>query len=846
MLAVSVYALLLGFAGTPDTAVSGPSRASSTPSDWLVTMGEYFAAHPELRTQRGSGWKPYNRMKWFVEQRRVDGDPIPADALWRAWERTRLRFPGNATTSGSGWFSRGPTNLAGRIMSLAIDPNDPTVLYAGSAGGGLWKSTNSGAVWMPIADELPSPAVGAVVVLPSDSDVILIGTGQGASGAPAAAVIIGGIGILKSTDAGSTWQSTSLSYPTGLGHAVHEMQVNPITGVILAAASDGVWRSTDDGDTWTQVRMNGDFHDVCWKPGDANRVYVGKGTGSGTGVHLSTDGGATFVRASGQPLGPTIGRTEIAISPAVPTRVYAYYTDPMLSFGKWLFISTNEGASWTQQAQVDIALGQAWHNLVLEADPADPNLLFGGGVLLHRSTDAGVTWSVFQDIDSDYIHVDHQALVYRPGSTTDIVLGTDQGIWETTNSGVTWTPSNEGLVTYQFYDVCAAQSDPDFAVGGTQDNGTDRWTGTTAWSHGLGADGMVCNIDPADASRVYGEIQFGGHHRSTDAGENWTEISSGIPAANAQWVVPVALDQTPGNAGHLYTAHATFGGVGSIYRTTNAGDSWIQVSSVGATWIDLSPVDGDVVWSVWQQAVQVSTDDGGSWTSASPFGFATGNETKILAHPTNPATAYVTFSGYGPGLAHVAKTTDFGATWTDLTAGLPEIPVNAIAVDTASDLQIFVGTDLGVWSTTDGGATWAPFGSGLPNAVVHDLEIRIAARKLLAGTHGRGAWEADLPPAPTGVAIAMPHPSNLMLDPPRPNPAAREVVLRWAARHPGRVELEIHDVRGRLVTPVASHERGDGVIRSASWITEDHPAGVYFALLRAGSEQVSRKVVVTR
>ncbi|NNE43309.1 MAG: T9SS type A sorting domain-containing protein, partial [Gemmatimonadetes bacterium] len=229
------------------------------------------------------------------------------------------------------------------------------------------------------------------------------------------------------------------------------------------------------------------------------------------------------------------------------------------------------------------------------------------------------------------------------------------------------------------------------------------------------------------------------------------------------------------------------------------------------------------------------------------FPFATaGNATKVLADPINPQAAFVTFTGYAAG-AHIARTTDLGATWTDVSGDFPQQPVNTMEVDPQFPGEWYIGTDVGVWTSTNGGVNWTPFDVGLPNAVVLDLEIRDAARKLVAGTYGRGAFEAALSGSVTGVTTGdTPAPLNLMLDPPRPNPAVGRTMLRFAARSGESVTLDIYDVAGRRVANLADQASGDGIIRGVPWITDDVPAGVYFAVLRAGADQASRKIIVAK
>ena len=245
-----------------------------------------------------------------------------------------------------------------------------------------------------------------------------------------------------------------------------------------------------------------------------------------------------------------------------------------------------------------------------------------------------------------------------------------------------------------------------------------------------------------------------------------------------------------------------------------------------------------------------TTDDAETWESAAGYGFATGTPTKIHAHPTDIGTAFVTFSGYGVGDAHIAMTTDTGATWVDVTGDLVSQPVNTMIVDPLDPAAWYIGTDAGVWSSTNGGANWLPHEVGLPNAMILDLEIRRNARKLVAGTHGRGAWEIDLPDL-SGVEVAgedVPGGSSiyLMLDPPYPNPLRDRTLLRFASRRPGPVSLDVYDARGRHVSHVGELREGDGIIRTTWWSAGDLPSGVYFVTLRSGGEMKSRRIVITK
>jgi len=852
LLLPAVLALLCAPAiPAPATAETPHPSLALDPESGLGRMSAYFEANPGLKTTRSSGWKPFQRMLWFAETRSVPEGTTAGILRQRVLEEARTRAPRDAAR-GAGWFAIGPTRFCGRTTALDFHPTDASIVYVGAASGGLWKSTDGGDTWREMTDDLPSMTSGAVCVLGTDPDIVLLGTGEG-SGAgfsPSTSSNLG-VGLLKSTDGGETWGTTSMSYPVSGTHGFNVIQDNPSTGTILAGANDGLWRSTDEGDTWSNVQSAGAFFDVKWKPGDMNTVYVAKGrdpflnSQNNNGIKVSTDDGLTFAfLGAGQPFGPSIAKTKIGVTAADPEVIYAHYVSSSSWGSLGVYRSTDAGATWQiRNNTLNMAGGQGWYNLVLAVDPDDAERVVTAGVQLYVSDDGGVSYTSLNAAipfgNATVPHWDSHVIAYEPGSTNALWIGNDGGVWRSSDDGDTWASRREGIVSYQYYDICVAQDDPEFVMGGTQDNGIPGRSGADTWFHStFVADGMVCNINPNNAQRVYAEWQFGNQIKSVDGGQSWSSIQLGLNANGGIWVTPVDEDQNLAN--HLYTGHNN-----GIFRTTTGGNFWTNVAPHSARWISISPVDGNTVWTVSNfSAVWVTTDDGGTWNSAAGFP-ATGLETKIEAHPTDVGTAWVTYGGYGTGQAHIAMTTDLGTTWVDVTGDFPDQPANTFIADPAYPDDWYVGSDLGVWKSTDGGAQWTPVGTGLPNVVVTDLEIRNAARKLVAGTFGRGVWEVDLPPAATGVEAAVAVSPNLMLDPPSPNPVRGQAVFRFAARSEGRVTLEIFDVAGRRVSSLAE-VAGDGVVRTVPWVTADVPAGVYFAVLSNGAERMSRKVVVAR
>ena len=801
---------------------------------WLAEKAAWYDAHPALKTTPGSGWKPYNRARWDYERSLYEGAmPTPA----QRWAAIEARLARQEERAYGDWFCAGPAELSGRILDIAFDPTDTDIVYVGAASGGLWKSSDRGATWSTTTDQLAVLEVGAVEVLPWSHETVLLGSGEG-NGAG-----VWGLGLLRSTDGGATWQQTSLNYALTDGHGFNAIATNPLTQVILAAARDALWRSTDDGATWTAVAQ-GLFYDVVWSP-DATRVYAVRGDAIGqNGVFVSTDDGLTFDYAGvGQAPGTQIGNSRLAVSAAAPDWVYVNYTNRGTSETLGVYRSTDGGATWeARNTSLNMTGGQGWYNVTLAVDPDDADRLVAGGVRLYRSVDGGASFSITGDGnilgDESAVHVDHHAAVYVPGASDELWVGSDGGVWRSLDDGLTWASRREGLVTYQFYDIGVAQTDPLFMMGGTQDNGVPGRTDPDSWfASTLLADGMVTCVSALNANHVYSEWQFGNHVRSYDGGQNWTTIMNGIYGSGA-WVTPMAASaQAPST---VFTSTSA-----GIFRTESGGTVWTNVAPHTATWIAVSPVDPQVVWTIAGNSPRLSTDGGDTWSLVSAFGFPTPGASKILPHPAEREGVLVVFYSYAD-VAHVAVSHDLGASWENASGDLPLQPVRAVAVDPLRTENWFIGTDTGVWHSADAGAHWLPCGAGLPIVRVMDLEINGYAHKLLAGTYGRGAWELDLDAvtAAGGPEAVAP---GLLLDAPFPNPVRGDdgATFRFASRRAEGAALAVYDVRGRRVN-AATPVPGDGIIRTLRWTPGELPSGVYFAVLQAGDARVTRKLTLSR
>ncbi len=804
---------------------------------------DHFRQMTDL-TVKGSGWKPFNRWVWFYEPRIDESGYVPAGARWDGFLQMRsLADENNEILRDQPiWTCLGPVNIAGRCQPIAIDPSNHDRMLVGSASGGLWESTNAGASWEPVDDRLPSLAVGAVIFDPNDPSIVYMGTGEGNNSADA----VFGVGVLRSTDGGSSWEifGSGLDWGIGDGRAVNRLSMNPSNGSILVATTAGTYRN--QGGAWIQT-LAGVGVGIARHPFDPQRVYVTVGSpwGSGVnGVYVSTDDGLTWTElTNGFP--SVHGRCDIAICDSQPEILYCGVSDTggaMLGIYK----TTDGGSSWSLVNNGNHYSSQGWYDLVIAVDPIDPARVYSGGVDIWGSTDGGATFARRTRWDyppghPQYVHADQHGWAFHPEDPGHVYAACDGGVFQSFDAGFNWEEISTGLTTMQFYDIEVAQSDPSIAMGGTQDNGTNVFGGSTSWARSLGGDGFHCNIDYARPDTMFMEYQFGNHYRSYTGGGNLVRIMSGI-GEDGPWDTPVHLDYE--NTAVLYTAHR------KIYKTTNRGSLWtaktVALPGSGVT-IAQAPSDPSVLYAGFSapRNIHRSTDRGETWTQLSVTGIPSRQITRLRVHPLDPNTVYATYSGFSTN--NVWKSVNGGVDWTSIGGNLPAIPVNAIAIDPDDPNVIYVGTDLGVWRTEDGGALWLPYGNGLPNTVVGDLRINENERILRCGTYGRGLWEIPLTEAGAGTvqenAIPAARLQILQLFP-NPIAAGARSGVRFALAEAGRVRVQLFDASGRLIEQPFDGDLEAGTHR-IDWPSRA-PSGVYFVKVRQGHEVSAAKLTIRR
>lgn len=663
---------------------------------------------------------------------------------------------------GSGSVNGTRQNVSGRVTALVVDPKDPNTIYLGGAQGGVWRTTDAGRNWTPMTDNAPTQAIGSLAIDPTNSDIIYAGTGEGNFSGDSFL----GMGILKSTDRGQTWQNFAKN--TFVGRAINKVVVDPsspntvyvglasaIAGTSSVANPDlavnGVYKSTDGGQTFSPSlvitaasQLGSSVFDIDMDVSSPKTLYA---TINSQGIFKTTDGGANWIKLMGGL--PTTGfsRVDIGVAQSSPKTLYASFGDGRTDGLLGIFRSTDGGNSWTAVAQPrPNAFGnicQCFYDNYIEVDPSNPNRVYFGGVSLYRSEDGGQNW---EEIGVN-VHVDHHAFAFTPGQPSRIVSGNDGGIWLSNDRGTTMTNVNNNLNLTQFQSVSNHPTDPNIIIGGTQDNGTNLYNGTNTWVHVLDSDGGFSRIDQMNPSTMYTTFfnlpgSVIGPLRSDSGGafNTWVTARNGINQTDSVlFYAPLELD--PSKANTLYFGTFRF------YRTTNKGVSWTATSGRLAkdnnnviSAIGVSRAGSIIYTGSTDGAVFISKDGGTNFQNVTD-NLPSRYISDVIPDPRNSNLVYASLSGFRSG--HVFKSTTGGGGWQDISGNLPDIPANALALNPTDENNIFVGTDLGVFETMDGGKNWALI-PDMPMVAVFDLDLSARLGLLRVATHGRGIYEAKV------------------------------------------------------------------------------------------------------
>jgi photosystem II stability/assembly factor-like uncharacterized protein len=688
----------------------------------------------------------------------------------------------------------GPSMISGRIVDIAVNPDDKSMWYVAAASGGLWKTENAGTTWTPVFDHEAVYSIGVVTLDPNNPNVVWVGTGE----YNAQRSVAYGNGVYKSEDGGRTWKNVGLKHSEHIGRIVVDPRNSDVVyvaaqGPLFSAGGDrGLYKTTDGGKTWTKILSNGDWAgaaDVVLDPQHPDRLlaatwqryrrewgYIAGGPESA--LWRSTDAGTTWAKVTeGLPSGDAVGRYGLALAPRNPDVAYAVVE---AGTGGGFYRSTDDGVSWTKMS--DYTSVGLYYNRIY-ADPNDVDRVYAGDFLTQVTDDAGRNFRAVGDRNK---HVDTHVVWIDPANSDHLLMGCDGGLYESFDRGQTYKFFGN-LPLAQFYRVETDNAQPFYNVyGGTQDNSSVGGPSRTRASYGIvnsdwfftqGGDGFQSRVDPEDPNTVYAQYQNGGLSRfNLKTGENVDIIPQpepGQPALRWFWDAPLVLSP------HAHTR--LYFGSQVLWQSDDRGDTWRAVSPdltrqidrntlkmMGRVWgvdalgkntstsyygnivtVGESPVEaGLLVVGTDDGLIQVSEDDGATWRRIDHFPGVP--DTTFVSRVTPSAfdvnTIYAAFDNHKSGdfKPYLLKSTDLGRHWTNITGTLPDDgAAYTIIEDTKDPNLLFTGTEFGLYYSPDGGKAWTRLRTGLPTIAVRDLQIQKREDDLVAATFGRGYYVLD-------------------------------------------------------------------------------------------------------
>jgi PKD repeat protein/photosystem II stability/assembly factor-like uncharacterized protein len=763
-----VIVIIPAFPGFSQTFKSSPPPDTADYPYWIRMMQDpavnFFDVQRAFNTywqdrpvDRGSGFKPFKRWEYMMQLYRInpDGTRRPADQVYLEYERYMETHPKTRSTSGD-WVNLGPFVIPsskgyeglGRLNSIAFDPANANIIWAGSPSGGLWKTTTGGNNWASTVDNLPTLGVSAILIDFVNPSVMYIGTGDRDAGDAE------GMGVFRSTDGGTTWAP----WRNGMDNqVVGRLLIHPTNHLLIfAATGGGIFRTTDGGTNWNLV-ISGNFKDIVFKANDPNIVFA---AASGN-FYRSTDAGLTFTQVtSGLPGGE---RGVIGVTPADPNYVYFLITNGD-SF-KGLYRSIDAGLNFSLRSDTPNIMswdctggsgGQAWYDLDIAIDPSNKNIIYAGGVNCFKSIDGGTTWAInshwYGGCGVPSVHADLHVLEWNPLDGR-LYAGNDGGIYYTSNGGATWPEITNGMPISQVYKIGQSATVRDKCVNGYQDNGTSTYMGSY-WQVTGGGDGMECAVDNKNAAYSYSTVYFGSIYRHYNNNFDLTVCSNGsygIDESGA-WVTPFILDENNPNI--------MFAGLKNIWRCNNVRASgseitWSRISynldgsnTTDLSVLEQSPANTDILYAARSDNRLFRTDNAHAatviWTSLTSHLPESGWIADIECHPTDPEIVYLSMNN------KIFKSTDRGIIWTNISGTLPNVSFSSIAYYKNSNEGLYISSNMGVFYKDRTMPDWVMFSDGLPvDASINEIEIWYHPSDpsqdiIRAGTYGRGMWESDM------------------------------------------------------------------------------------------------------
>ena len=687
----------------------------------------------------------------------------------------------------------GPALTSGRIADIAVNPEKNSEFYVAAAAGGVWKTTNAGTTFKPIFDNYGSYSIGALALDPNNPNVLWVGTGENNNQRS----VSYGDGIYKSIDGGASFKHMGLKNSEHIGMIAIDPRNSDVvyvaaTGPLWSSGGDrGLYKTTDGGENWElvlEISEHTGINEVHLDPRNPDVIYATAhqrrrrqwtylGGGPESGIHKSTDGGATWTAINRGLPGGDKGRIGLDISPANPEIIYAILEAQSGRGG--FFRSTNRGASWERMSGHSTS-GNYYQEIV--ADPVDENKVYSLNTFTMVTNDGGKT---FNQLGEQSKHWDNHAMWINPNNNHHILQGCDGGVYESFDQGKTWKFFTNLPVT-QFYKVSVDNAEPFYNImGGTQDNYSLHGPSQNLSAHGIissdwrvtqGGDGFESVADPENPDLVYAQSQNGGLSRfDLKSGESVTIIPrprKGEKQYNFNWDSPIMV--SPHDAKTLYY------GANKLFKTTDRGGSWEVISDdldqdidrnllpiMGKIWpmdavakngstsrygaivsLDESRIQEGLIYAGSDDGQISVTEDGGeNWFKINSFSGVPANTYvyDLIASKHDVNTVYAAFNNHKSGdfTPYVYLSNDKGRTWKNISNNLPEGAVYALEQDHANANILFAGTEYGVHVSIDGGQNWKALKAGLPTINVRDMAIQERENDLVLGTFGRGFYVLD-------------------------------------------------------------------------------------------------------
>ncbi|MFK7946829.1 MAG: T9SS type A sorting domain-containing protein [Saprospiraceae bacterium] len=698
---------------------------------------------------KGSGWKNFER--WRVENEHKyypSGDRSQVDPYFvkKQYEAFLRNNPNGSQRNlyPTGWEELGPNIIdeitghysagLGRVEAFYIDLSNTQKMYLGSRSGGFWRTTDGGTTWTQTTDGLVASGVDVITAAPMNSDSVLINVQNSTNGTTH--------GIYRSIDGGVTWVQSNFN-PTNLGwgglgtnREIYKIAYHPkVSDLIFIGTRDGLYRSTDNLQTWTVPVSGDDFTDIAFHPTNPNIVYA-YAKNNDDDIYVSTDIGQTFTQVTLVGNGGAEG--SITVSASCPNCVYFGS-----SSGIWK--STDSGTSFTfvnnpSEGRQGFAV----------SDLDDDNILMGY-VDAAFSTDGGLNfnqvtyWSlgntngsgsghqISYNTSTNYIHADLRAAECYNGV---FYAATDGFLVKSADNGVTWTILSEGTGIRENYNLGVSQSNHYRTICGSQDNGTSI-KHQSNWIEFTGGDGMEGLIHPLNDDWMISSYQYGSHRVIKDGG--YSSSSGSVPDGKGYWITPMMYN--PNN--HMQIFHFS----DTVHRSDDFADNWIDLGepsfSGDIKFATIAENNSDIIVVTRNEYIELSTDGGQTFTDIQGT-LPSYSITDVVFDPNDDNTIIVTYARYQNDGSKVFITHDQGATWTNITYNLGDLPVRSAIIDHTSASTIYVGTEIGVYKKAMADNTWTLYSQNLPNMSIKELDIVYGTNTIRAATWGRGLWQYTL------------------------------------------------------------------------------------------------------